>query len=72
MLYGWKGNRRLNGISTYGLKGLGKEDKHPAYTPHWSTTASIPFTFYLLQTDRITGRHTDADDCYTHATPESA
>jgi len=24
---------RLNGISTYGLNGLGKGDEHPAYSP---------------------------------------
>ena len=26
---------RLSGLSTYGLKGLRKEDEHPAYAQHW-------------------------------------
>jgi len=31
---GWEGNRRSgDALPTYGLKGLKKEDEHPAYAP---------------------------------------
>jgi len=57
MLCGWEGNCRsgvalamrhkLSGIPTYGLNGLGKEDKHP-HTLHWSTTP-LPIFSVLLK-----------------------
>ena len=53
---------RLSGSSTYGLKGLRKGDKHPAYAQHWVRHLYLYLLTYSLTHLLIIYVHRDMYD----------